>query len=129
MDMVYEESIDAYLLRTNQAGIKQIRRLRQAKLEADVRVQKQEEIIWSLDRDVNKCYEVKASQSSEITSLRKAVKKYIDKEDNCQEQIAVHIDNATAYKKQARLWKGVSIGGVTLVLVGAGTIAYIFIAN
>ena len=109
--------------------MKQIRRFRQAAIEGAVKVKKQEEVIWSLDRDVEKCTEIQVAQSLEITSLRGAMNRWRDKDANYLEQINIHIENTTAYKKEARLWKGIAIVGVTLVVVGAGAIAYIVITT
>ena len=129
VDTVYESSIDQYLLRVNNPAMVYIRQQRQALKESQVEVRFLRNENSLLNVALAKSTEVSTEQAATILTLKQAFN--TEKEANVagDEEIAIHLGNLNHWKKQSRLWKGIAIGGATLVVVGAGTIAYILITT
>jgi hypothetical protein len=127
VDTVYEASIEQYLLRVNNPGMRYVRMQRQALKECQVETFFLNERIWVYKAEKEAFQKVVSEQDSTIITLKQANRMLSAANTLGDQEIVLHMQNANAWKRQARLWKGVAIGGATLVVVGAGAITYILI--
>jgi len=115
LDLIYEKSVDAYLLRTNHEGIKQIRRFRQALLEEQERNTNLAEIVMYMGEDFTKCRNLVDKLEQQSLNLRKTLSISQSATDVAEEEILLHLDKIEKEKRNKKIWRWVAIGEAVIL--------------
>jgi hypothetical protein len=115
LDLIYEKSVDAYLLRTNHEGIKQIRRFRQALLEEQEKNKNLAEIVMYMGEDFTKCRDLVDGLEAQSLNLRRTLSISQSATDNAEEEIMLHIEQVEKEKRNKKIWRWVAIGEAVIL--------------
>ncbi len=115
LDLIYEESVDAYLLRTNHEGIKQIRRFRQALLEEQKKNTNLAEIVMYMGEDFTKCRNLVDGLEGQSVNLRKTLSISQTATDIAEEEIILHMGQVEKERRNKKIWRWVAIGEAAIL--------------
>jgi len=115
LDLIYEKSVDAYLLRTNHEGIKQIRRFRQALLEEQKKNTNLSEIVMYMGEDFTKCRDLVDRLEGQSVNLRKTLSISQTATDIAEEEIILHMEQVEKERRNKKIWRWVAIGEAVVI--------------
>ena len=115
LDLIYEKSIDDYLLRTNHEVIKQIRRFRQALLEEREKNTNLSEIVMHMGEDFNNCKEVIDKMEAQSVNLRRTLSISQTSTEIAEEEIIIHMQEIEKERRNKKLWRWIAIGEAVIL--------------
>ena len=115
LDLIYEESVDAYLLRTNHEGIKQIRRFRQALLEEQERNTNLAEIVMYMGEDFTKCRSLVDRLEQQSLNLRRTLSISQTTTAIAEEESILHIEQVEKERHNKKIWRWIAVGEALLL--------------